>query len=235
MVEKKLREMTDDEVFARWQKRLDRVQTELTYLFATRRKFFDIQEMFGSNEELNAIGSQAYEWLLGIWGRDAVMAVRRELDNDSNTIAFGTLLDEMADRPRVLTRRRYLSFLKKGDEDLKHAFNEEFERYRILRPNKNRGDDHLNPDGIASDRRDLNEAAQPVLEYANRLIAHRTPIDKLALTVRDVNKAIDAIEPIFKKYHVLLTGKALHAVEPENIGDDWTDVFKFPWCVKPTL
>jgi hypothetical protein len=96
MATQRLRDLTDDEAFARWQERFDQIHKELMYLMTTRRKFEDIREMFNKNERLNKIGSQPYRWLLGIWGRDAVIAVRRELDDDKNTICLGTLLDEMA-------------------------------------------------------------------------------------------------------------------------------------------
>lgn len=110
--EKRFKDLTDDEVFARWRERLEKVHNELMYLATTRRRFKDVEELFADNKRLHAIGSQPYRWIQGMWGRDAVIAVRRELDDDANTICFGTLLDEMASRPKVLTRARYMNFMK---------------------------------------------------------------------------------------------------------------------------
>lgn len=230
---KKLREMTDDEVFARWQERFDRILTELHYVFENRRKFRDLQGMFDTNKELKERGSQAWEWLLGHWGRDVVIAVRRELDDDRNTISLGALLDEMSERPQVLARKRYLGFLKPTDDNwLTRNFNEGFDAYGIVKVADTK-DDYLDPKGVLQDRRALNDAAAPVLEYANRLTAHRTPVGKLELAVGEVNAALDAIEPVVKKYYPLLTGNSLDGLEPSQMGDDWKDMFLFAWHQRP--
>ncbi|MGE3843793.1 MAG: hypothetical protein AB7I50_19650 [Vicinamibacterales bacterium] len=220
--------MTDDEVFARWQERFDRILTELTYVFENRRKFRDIQTMFQTNERLIKIGSQPWEWMLGHWGRDTVMAIRRELDDNRNTISLGAILDEMAERPTVLTRRRYFSFAPVS-ADVERVLNEQFDRYGIVSPTADRMDDHIAPAGIQADRMAMMDAAGEVLEYANRLIAHRTPINEMPMTVGDVTRAIDAMEPVVKKYFVILTGNTLLGIEPTNMGDDWKEVFTFPW------
>jgi hypothetical protein len=232
----KLDRLTDDQVFARWKTHFDVIHKELTYLMSTRRKFEDIREMFNSNARLRAIGSQPYGWILGIWGRDAVIAVRRELDDDRNTICFGSLLDEMAARPRVLTRARYMAFMKNSDQFLIDSNNRTFSKRGIIKPTSNPNDDYLDPAVIKADRKTLNIAAKPVLAYANRLVAHRTPtLDRLEVSINQINHAIDAIEPVFKKYHVILTGSSLVRLEPYNQGDDWRETFTFPWYVKPRL
>jgi len=46
--------------------------------------------------------AKAWEFLL-LWDREAVIAVRRELDDDTNVISLGALLDEMAERPARAT------------------------------------------------------------------------------------------------------------------------------------
>lgn len=230
MNSKKFKHMSKDEVFERWQQRFDRILTELMY--PTRRKFWDIQEMFKTNEKLYAIGSQPYEWILGIWGRDAVMGIRRELDDDRNTIALGSMLDEMTERPQVLNRRRFLSFLRPNEEEyIIRVNNEAFDNWGTVKRSGGSLEDYLDLAGIKADREALDATAKPVLEYANRLVAHRTPIDKLGLTIGEINKAIDAFEPIVQKYHVILTGKALAQIEPSNVGDDWKEVFTFPWYI----
>ncbi|HUE89219.1 MAG TPA: hypothetical protein VMO26_24340 [Vicinamibacterales bacterium] len=223
--------MTADDLFRRWQERIERIRNELHYVFSTRRNFRDVQDMFRNNKQLNDVGSQAYEWLLGIWGLDAVMAVRRELDPDSNTVAMGTMLDEMAARAPVLTRRRYLSFAPDHEPMRLQILNRLFDGYGAVRPNDDRMADHLSPDGINGDREQLEQAAAPALEYANQYIAHRTPIDDPTVKVSDINDAIDSLEPVFTKYYAILVGPALTALEPTNIGDDINEAFKFPWYV----
>jgi hypothetical protein len=149
----KLRGMTSDDIWKRWAERVNAIHVELAFVFANRRKFLEVQQMFQKNELLSQIGSQPYQWILGHWGR--------------------------------------------------------------------------------ADRQALNKAAKPVLDYGNQLIAHRTPIGRLPLSINQIHDALDTIEPVFKKYFVILTGSVLSEIEPTNVGDDWKETFKFPWYVGP--
>ena len=230
-----LRKLSNDEAFKRWQDRIDLILTELMYVFENRQKFRELQQMFHDNKRLNEIGSQPYEWLLGHWGRDAVIAIRRELDSDRNTISFGALLDEMAERNNVLTRKRFLGPLAQpgAEKVLVDADNEHFDKWGVVSRTKNSLEDYLTSDGIIADRASLNKAAAPVLKYANQLVAHRTPVGTLPMTVKDIHTALDAIEDVFKKYFIILTGRQLMDILPSNVGDDWKDAFTFAWYDRP--
>jgi hypothetical protein len=229
MPNRHLRGLSAEEIYARWQERFERVRLELTFLFSIRRKFQQVEAMFQDNARLNAIGSQAWEWLLLLWGRDAVMAVRRELDDDTNTISLGTLLDEMAARPEILTRRRYMAHMTGCDQMVVKSNDEAFTLFGVTRSATDRMDDYLDPAGIRADRNALDAAAKPVLDYANRMVAHRTPVEELAMSVADIHAALDAMEPVVKKYHVILSGSSLMSIEPMEVGDDWREAFTFPW------
>jgi AbiU2 len=109
MASKEVVAMPAVDLYTRWQGHVKRIYTETVYIFTTRYKFREIQDMFRKNKELNKIGGDVYEWLLGIWGRDVLMAIRRELDTQSGTINLVHLLREIQDRPDVLTRRRWLA------------------------------------------------------------------------------------------------------------------------------
>lgn len=161
------------------------------------------------------------------------MAVRRELDDDTNTISLGTLLDEMAERPDVLTRRRYLAFMPQDKPWLTESNDMAFTSRGVIRPTADPMDDYIDPARIRHDRESLNATARSVLEYANQIVAHRSPVKGLDLTVAEIHAALDAMEPVLKKYYVLMTGNALVQVEPANVGDGWRDVFAFPWREAP--
>jgi hypothetical protein len=186
--------------------------------------------MFEENEDLKAIGGQVYEWLFHMWARDTIIGIRRELDDDRNTISFGTLLDEMAERPTILTRRKFTGYSTGKEVFIFQMLDEAFDRYGIVKA-ADRLDDHIDPKAIRADRRQLDRAAKPVTDYANRLVAHRTPIDEMPLTYGQLNAAMDAMEPAFTKYYAVVNGGALMGLEPAMIGE-WTKPFTIPW-VKP--
>ena len=226
---------SNDEIFKDWQERFERIHTELTYVFANRRKYRDLQEMFQTNENLRRIGSQPYEWLTGHWGRDAVMAIRRELDGQSRTVSFGALLDDMAERNNVLTRKRFLAPMKSTDPYLIRVNNQLFDSYEIVSRTSRADEDYMSADGIEADRKSLNVAAAPVLKYANQLVAHRTPLKPLPLTVGEVNRAFDAIEAVFKKYFVMLTGSLLKLLNPRIWATTGETCLPFPGTRSPRL
>ena len=107
---KKLKKLPDEEVWTRWTERMTRIRHELHYVYGTRRRFNDVTALFERNDKLKAVGGDVYDWMFRMWARDIVIAIRRELDNDTNTVCLGRLLGEMAQRPKVITRavpRRY--------------------------------------------------------------------------------------------------------------------------------
>ena len=92
---KKLKKLSDEDVWTRWNEPMTRVRHELHYVYGTRRRFNDVTSLFERNDRLKAIGADVYEWMFRMWARDVVVAIRRELDNDTNTICLARLLDEM--------------------------------------------------------------------------------------------------------------------------------------------
>ena len=185
--------------------------------------------MFENNLELKAIGNEVYQWLFFMWARDIVIAIRRELDDDHNTVCLGRLLDEMAQRPEVITRRRFLNGISKDDFKFK-MLSVTFDSHGVVKA-QDTANDYLDPAGITSNRKHLMNVAKPALDYANRLIAHRSEIEKVAVTLGDVNRSVDEIETVFRKYYAIINGPALVGLEPSMIGD-WTEPFRIPW-VRP--
>jgi hypothetical protein len=146
--------------------------------------------MFRDNKELGNVGGNVYRWLLGMWGRDAVMSIRRELDNQAGTINLITMMHEIEARPDVLTRRRYLAFIKSTEiEFMPELMSRGFDKLGgvcVVGGTKDPHDDILAPERIRADRKELQEKTKKAFDYAQRIVSHRTPIDSLELTVGDI-------------------------------------------------
>jgi len=229
MPSKRFKNMTDDEVWARWQERINRIRQELHHVFNTRQKFHLVHKMFEANDALKATGGDVYRWLFYMWARDAIIAVRRELDPDSNTVSLGCLLDEIADRPHVVTRKRFLGPSGKHSEFMLEILNNNFDELRVIK-GATADEDFIDPANVRRDREDLDIACRAVRDYANRMVAHRTPIEEIKLTYGELNAAIDALEPVFIKYYAIIDGGGLMGLEP-SIQYDWTEPFQIPWVV----
>lgn len=196
---KKLKKLPDEEVWTRWNERMTRIRHELHYVYGTRRRFNDVTALFERNDKLKAVGGDVYDWMFRMWARDIVIAIRRELDNDTNTVCLGRLLDEMAQRPKVITRARYLGDIPEEDFRYRMLW-ETFDGFGVLRQSDTAPlTDHLDPMSIVADRRHLLTVAKPVLAYANQLVAHRSQTEHVPVTLGDVNRAVEAIEEVFRQ------------------------------------
>ena len=82
---------------------------------------------------------------------------------------------------------------------------------------------------ISQDRKKLLSACAPVATYVSKLIAHRTPIQELRLTIPEVDTALDAIEVMFQRYMRLLTGRDIVQLEPA-VQFDWQGIFAYAWA-----
>jgi hypothetical protein len=225
---KKLKTLSDENVWTRWNERMKRARQDLHAVYGTRRRFLDVTSLFEKNSALKAVGGDVYDWLFRLWARDIVIAIRRELDNDSNTVCLGRLLDEMAQRPKVITRERYLQGIP--EDDFRHRMLwATFDGFGVIGQSATAPlTDYLDPSGIASDRRRLLTVAKPVLAYANQLVAHRSETEHVPVTLGEVNRALEAIDEVFTKYYAIIVGPTLMSLEPSII-HDWMKPFTMAW------
>lgn len=220
------------DLYLRWQDRIEIIKHEAYHLFASRKQFRDLTFFFHENPRLNEIGGDVYQWLLGMWAHDALMGIRRELDDQTNTVNLRQMLYEMKDRPEVLTRRRYLAFLQPGDSDwLVESLNHQFdERGYVKAHTEDSLDDYLDPVVINADRETLEQGTQAAFAYAQQMVAHRTPVDTIEIKIAEIHSAIDAIEPMLQKYYCILKCVSIGTATP-TFQYDWTAPFKFAWYV----
>ena len=84
-----------------------------------------------------------------------------------------------------------------------------------------------------ADREELERKTRVVFEYAQKIVAHRTPIDNLSIKANDIHEALDALEPVLQKYYAILIGPSLVSATAA-IQWNWMDVFTFAWAPAKT-
>ena len=208
-----------------------RIKEDSFELFSSRRTFRDIAEVFEQNKQLQELGGYLWDWIRTLYASYVVMRVRRETDNQGNTINLHQLLKEIKTRSDVVTRGRFFEMLNlpKGDYGEKAA-----QQYftRTWMPNDSSDSanpaDKADPSRVLEDCEFLQNAAERVREVANRDVAHRVRVDANTLTIPEVDAAFDAIEVTLTKYYALLHGSTLMQAEPAPQFDTHS-VFTFPW------
>jgi hypothetical protein len=231
MAQRKVKDILADDLWAEWRRDFESIKVDTHYLFRERRTFRDVVDVFRKNERLQAVGGHVWDWMRTSWVSHVAMRIRRETDEQGNTVNFNQLLREIEARPDVATRGRYFAMLDpQNRERLRPMLEESFTRLWLPEgsPPSTNPDDRVDAKRVAADREALQKAAERILDVANQRVAHRTRVDVKSLTVPEVDAAFDAIEEMLKKYHLLLNGASLTDAEPTPQYDTH-EVFTFPW------
>ena len=99
------------------------------------------------------------------------------------------------------------------------------------------GTEFLDPRVARRDLHELFRVAQPVLGWADQVVAHRHPAT--ALTVApplfgDIHRTIDLVMELFQRYWLMLTG-VWYAFDLMAIDPGWTATFDLPLFVWPDV
>ena len=152
------------------------------------------------------------------------MCVRRELDGQAGALNLWHLLHDMEDNARLLSRDRYARLY--AEETPREIVDDDFQRLGPL--GETDGVVHILASAVRQDRESLEVRTRPVEEYAERLVAHRTPVGELTLSIEAVDEALGAIFECMNKYHVLLTGTSIAFATPVP-QFDFLAAFRQPW------
>jgi hypothetical protein len=233
MAQRKVRDLPADKLWKDWRSDIDEIKQDTYELFSSRRTFRDVAAVFRGNPRLQEVGGHLWDWMRISYASYVVMRVRRETDEQGNTVNLNQLLAEIEARPEVITRARYFAMLALPPG---HFLLESNERYFTdewtgpsSRPSPgNPGADYVDPPRIRDDRDSLQAAVERVKEIGNRQVAHRTRVEVKDLTFPELDATFDAIEKTLKKYYTLLHGATLMQAEPAPQFNTHA-VFTFPW------
>ena len=226
----KLTDLTDDDVWDRWRADIERIKQDAYELFSARRTFREIADVFANNPQLQETGGHLWQWMLVNYTNFVIMRIRRETDDQGNTISMTRLLLDIADCPTVITRRRYMDMLSLKPGSHRIQMNERYFTDIWMSSAATGPDDVVDAVRVAEDRRSLDTAAARVQKVGNLLVAHRQRVDVRELRVPEVDGAFDAIEETITKYYTLLHGSTIIQLEPAPQFNT-TEAFMFPWIV----
>jgi len=94
--------VSDEARFRDWVTYIGAIRQESIELFWNRKLFRAVRLMFRTNLELDDRGRHVWEWIAGMYARDAAMLVRRELDKQSGVVNLRHLLHDIEAHPDVL-------------------------------------------------------------------------------------------------------------------------------------
>ena len=87
-----------------------------------------LQHMCETNAALQDSGGDVWQWMAGLYGRDAVMAIRRERDGQAGVLNLFDLLHDMEAYSHILTRARHRGSLAELPQFPTRLIDEQFEQ-----------------------------------------------------------------------------------------------------------
>lgn len=212
-----------DKIFTKWNKWLDVIYKEITSLSVNRHIFWEVQEIIKSNKKIQK-PSSFYEFLGSAYASLAVMGIRRQVKIHKQSISFARLLKQIADKPGVVSRERYVA-LYGSDQIMREMGERDFKKFA------DKFGKHINSSIVINDLKSLQMKAAKCEKYADMRVAH---FDKRALknppTFKDLDDCINHLEELLKKYLLIFRATCVSSVLP-TWEYDWKEIFLAPWIV----
>ena len=219
-----------DQKFEKWKRWLaDEIRWEIEELVTNKHIFWKIQKMIDGNPNIQEPCS--FNWFIGQTYSDyGVIAVRRQIKSDRQSISFVRLLKEMIMDPGVLSRERFVNMYRRGikKDSAEDIANKVFDRYF-----SGGCPDYIDPTAVQQDLDELKKRSCKLEEFADKRVAHHDKrASKTIPTFNELDACVDWLEKLTMKYTLLFEGKDLgENLVIEFLEDYWEEIFSQPWIV----
>lgn len=184
-----------------------------------RDLYRQVGAMIDANPALQ-VPSVFYDWMRLVYATSQASALRRLVDQDRRTFSLRRLIEDIADHPEVLSRRRFVR--RYGGSRFARIGNREFKR--LARP----GTDIVDARIIRRDLRDLLRTHRRVKVFVDKHVAHRDRRRMRRLpTYAEIDRCVDVVEQLGKDFSLILKAEGTNVV-PAIMGD-WKRPFRVPW------
>ncbi len=186
--------------------------------------FWEVQVIIKNNKKLSQTPSHFFQWMCSVFALSAMVAVRRQRDNDKNSVSMLRILEELQKYPGLISRTHFKSLY--GPGRAQGLAENEFDRF------SGEGQPYLDQSMIQQDIDDLKKNCERIKHYVDKRIAHydKNPPSPLP-TFRDLEQSINFIDALVRKYYLIL--KASFRVPPlPTFPYDWKEIFRMPWILE---
>ena len=225
-----------DQKFERWKRWLtDEIRWEIEDLVTNKHIFWEIQKMIDDNPNIQEPCS--FNWFIGQTYSDyGVIAVRRQIKSDKQSISFVRLLKEVIMDPGLLSRERFVNMYRKGMKNIGEDRAEDIANKVFDRRFSGRCPDYIDPTAVQQDLDELKKRSCKLEEFADKRVAHHDKkAPKTIPTFNELDACVDWLEKLTMKYTLLFEGKDLgENLVIEFLEDYWEEIFSQPWIVDTT-
>lgn len=222
--------LSDDDLVERWTSWLEHTKREANKFYAFRFKFENINKMFVENTALQTEGGgSAFDWLAQLHETYCLTSIRRELEGGphQNLISFLYEVENFSER--VFTRERFVAMYSPHLIDVGIP-DKDFDRIpgaMCQFPMTSPDQDCICRDSVREVREKLVAFAEPVLDYMNWQVAHRTDAKSSTVTWGRLYQTMNRVFDIYARFYLLLVGSIFISRYPEP-QYDWLQPFTIP-------
>lgn len=209
----------DDTLYQKWQTWLDVLDEQILNLHGQRKIYTDVLEMVQTNPPIQE-GNVFFSWVAVWYCSSMSVGVRKQSDNDKDSISYRRLLEGIKSNPRVISRTRFKNSFVDGNYsewDANLCFDQ------IVGP----GLEYLDLNIVQNEIDELAAKTSKLTTYVNKRVAHHDKNEFTAVPkFTDLNDAIDHLGNLHRRYHGIFRCLSLDHLTPTFMYD-WTKVFRY--------
>ena len=208
----------------RW---LERVHGSVTEAVVNQHIFWEVQQIIRDNPQLQSTSSAFYDWMASTFAHSTVLAVRRQLDTDRNSISLHRFLLEVRKFPKVISRSYHRSLYVRPEFSTAYANNMANHTYDIQ---VGKDANELDVSAVNLEIEALKAASEVIHHYADRIVAHydNRGLERDSPKFDDLTHSLSVIEKLVLRYGLLLNGASQTSLLP-TFQYDWKSVFRIAW------
>jgi hypothetical protein len=210
-----------DELYLKWSKWIETLDTEIINLHTQRHIFREVQNILRVNPKVQS--PDDFNFWMAVWYASAMsVSVRKQADNDKNSISYRRLLEEIKANPKVISRERFKKNFVDGWNYTEADANEGFDQMVGV------GRDYIDPVRVEGEIKELEIKTDKLRHYVNKRIAHHDKKDFTAIPkFSDLSESIDYLGSLHENYYLIFHCMSTNLLPVWQY--DWKSVFRYPW------
>jgi hypothetical protein len=213
--------MTNDERFKQWVEWIDVIYDDVGNVLLRRHVLREVQAMIAGNPDIAERPSAFFDWMASTYAAAQVMGVRRQVDQARNSVSLIKLLRDIVAHPEVMTRERHAALYAHMAYMGRDVGNRSFDEFAGV------GAPYLDRRRVQPDIDRLRLHTGDLERFASMRVAHRDPGQPPRPTFTELDRALEVLEDVVRKYALLLLARGGDIVPV--IAYDWRAIFRVPW------
>lgn len=212
-----------DQKLKKWIRWLDSIKMDIQKLIDYRHIFWEVQKIIRENN-VDREPSSFFSYIGDTYVAYSIMAIRRQIKIDSDSISLSRLLTEVIEYPQLISRDFYKTLYEGSNvEDLA---DEEFNRFC------DKNGEFISKRMVENDYSNLKSIVRTCEDFADKRIAH-TDIRQINQLPKfeDLDKSVNELDQLYVKYHLIFHAESMQSLMP-TYQYTWTKIFEYAWIKK---